>query len=374
MATTKFKGPRMIQSRHPCFNISLGRFIKPLEHKFYRHQNTIGEPPHIYKCMTLHEQGEALLRTLRMFKHPVFVLLDHTEFDAHITTDHIRGENEFNTSRFHPKHRRELRTLQNNFLRNRCKTRNGVSYKTIGTRMSGDVTTGYNNSVTNYCILEDVFEDTPHFTIVNGDDSIVIVEAGTPLPDVSTFRRYNMETKIDRITDVLEEVEFCQNRLVILDDGSGYMMPNMERILSRFGRTNKIDSLPGPDKRLGYHQYCSEVAHCLATLFKPVKEVNEFWLRVEALFDSGYQLDIRNYHRSLAIRSAENDAQPYHVSRINESISRAYPNIHQLLNEVPTLVPPGIKILDTRYHIDFHTQQSSQMYQKSEMGEFHLHI
>jgi len=337
LTTTKFKATRMIQGRDPRFNILLGRYIKQLEHTIYSRQTRGGRLPNFAKGFTLSELGEQVRRIISKFKRPKFILLDHTEFDAHITSDHLKGETGFIKSCFRGADRREVERLLKKTYNNRCHTRNGLSYRVKATRMSGDVTTGFNNSLTNFCILTEMFKGYKHHILVNGDDSIVFVEEDTPVPDLACFKVYNMETKIDNVTTIPEEIEFCQNRFVYLDNGEGYMMPNLNRIQSRFGRTFKLHSFSPKHWVEDYHQYCSEVAWCLASLYQPIKELHSYWTSISESFRTGRRIKVEHFERSLKIKADINRRQPLRVSSINQSIMTAYPDIVSQLNRHPRM-------------------------------------
>nr|AZS32321.1 hypothetical protein 2 [Crane fly tombus-like virus 3] len=80
MSTSKYKAPRLIQGRHPTFNLAYGRYIKPLEKslKIDRHfgkgnYDDIGKKVHYF--------GK---------KYKYYTEGDHTTFDSHVTREMLQ--------------------------------------------------------------------------------------------------------------------------------------------------------------------------------------------------------------------------------------------------------------------------------------------
>nr|AZS32318.1 RNA-dependent RNA polymerase [Crane fly tombus-like virus 1] len=80
MSTSKYKAPRLIQGRHPTFNLAYGRYIKPLEKslKIDRHfgkgnYDDIGKKVHYFSK-----------------KYKYYTEGDHTTFDSHVTREMLQ--------------------------------------------------------------------------------------------------------------------------------------------------------------------------------------------------------------------------------------------------------------------------------------------
>jgi len=87
-----------------------------------------------------------------------------------------------------------------------------IRYVAVGKRMSGDMNTALGNSLINAFVLSTAFTDADIF--IDGDDSVIIT---TQPPSIHTIVRRCAEcgfaAKV-QIANRLEQIEFCQARLV----------------------------------------------------------------------------------------------------------------------------------------------------------------
>lgn len=250
MKSNKYKAPRMIQARKPTFNITYGKYIKPLEN--YNKKNK-----HLAKG-NYSEVAQKIKKLLsKGYKH--FYEADHTTFDAHITLEQLKSTHLFYQTCF--KHNKELRNLSKQTLKNICIARDGTKYIVNGTRMSGDVDTSFGNSLINYAIITKILKTlNVHGTaIVNGDDSIIMTK--TPLPDHfdAEFKKYNMETIISKHSTNIHEIEFCRTKYVLTSSGQPTMMIDPQRLNQIYGMTFSPVALKNSQN---YNKYLSEVAYC----------------------------------------------------------------------------------------------------------------
>lgn len=233
-STNNYKPPRLIQARHPTFNIAYGRYIKPLEIKITKiHKNKI----HFGKG----NYDEIARRiTVLAHKYKYYTELDHDSFDSRVTEEMLRLTHRFYKECYDDHY--ELSRLCNLTIDNKIHTRDGLKWKTHATRMSGDVDTSLGNSLINYAILKECLYlmGNKGEVIVNGDDSIIFTNQPVDrdlLVDI--LREFNMVSKVPKpSTTCIHQVEFCRTKLVYKSTGQPTMMFDPTRMINIFGMTH----------------------------------------------------------------------------------------------------------------------------------------
>lgn len=231
-----YKAPRAIQYRSKRYGLAWSKYVQPMEHALYGLLDWT-DTPICAKGRNMRQRAEDLRAKAAAFSRPLFLCLDHSKFDAHITQDLLRIESRFYQRLYSGDHRRRVRYLMRMQLLNRGITKNGTSYRTPGTRMSGEASTALGGTTINILVLRRWLCGIKHSMYVDGDDSVVVVEAAdvVKLPDLTeTMRGMCMETKLEQSTMVFEEVDFCQCRPVETQEG-WRMVRNPHRVLSRAG-------------------------------------------------------------------------------------------------------------------------------------------
>lgn len=229
------KAPRAIQYRSKKYCLELARFVHPIEEALYSTIDWTGTTM-CAKGRNLKERAADLLEKSKHFSDPLFVCLDHSKFDAHITTELLKIESHFYQRLFAGGDRKKIRYLMRMQLVNKGTTKSGTTYKTNGTRMSGDQNTALGNTALNMLILTEWLGNIKHSMYVDGDDSVVIIECADEVklpPLASTMAEMSMETKIET-TKIFEHVDFCQSRPVETQEG-WRLVRNPTRVLSRIG-------------------------------------------------------------------------------------------------------------------------------------------
>lgn len=207
------KAPRAIQFRHPCFNLRIARFLKSFEHAYYQHVDWTGYKV-VAKGQNNVERATNIVETSAMFRNPVYVLMDHKKFDAHVTVPHLLMLHRIYNRCF--RDRRLSRLLQYQ-IKNRGFSKGGIRYKVTGTRMSGDYDTGLGNTLLNHYLIYTVLYGCKYHLLLDGDDSVVVMEADDVHKlDADKFLELGMETDIQVVRE-LSEVEFCRAKLLVLD-------------------------------------------------------------------------------------------------------------------------------------------------------------
>lgn len=257
------------------FNIDYGSYIKPLEDTLC-HRIQFGKG-------TNTQIAEKIYKLSKQYKY--YVEIDHDTFDAHVTKEMLKLSHIFYQACY--RHDRKLRQLSAKTLTNRCRTRDGLKYTVVGTRMSGDVDTSFGNSIINYAILKSAVRDMgiKCEVIVNGDDSIVFSNRKVDRDQlVEVLKTYNMKSKVQETTENIFKVEFCRSKLVLNSFGKPSMMINPSRINSIYGMTYK--------QQKNYVEYLRQVCICNIAI-NVTNPLNVYWKQIyKATFDK--QIDMNN--------------------------------------------------------------------------------
>lgn len=230
--TAEYKAPRCIQYRNKRYCLLLAQYLIPVESMVYTWLDD-SETPIFAKSRNLVQRGNDIKTKMGFFRNPVAISLDHSKFDAHCNGRLLRLEHWFYNQCFD--NDPLLRKLLSWQLVNRGATKNGTTYETLYTRMSGDQNTGLGNSIINYAMTLALIrsQGIQACYYIDGDDFIIFVERGDAYKvDPKWYEQFGMVTKLDCSTSCIENIEFCQTRPVF--NGVGYtMVRNPNRMLSR---------------------------------------------------------------------------------------------------------------------------------------------
>jgi hypothetical protein len=230
--------PRPIQFRNPKYCVDIARFLRPIEEHLYNISGiskNVLRSRNIAKGLNSVERAELLHSKLQCFDDPVSYSLDMSRFDKHVSLEQLRCEHQVYIQCIDDRHFRQLLSWQ---LNNKCKSKNGMRYKTRGKRMSGDMNTALGN-----CIIALEMVDAwlrplvRRFDVLDdGDDLIVIVEQF----DVNvlnstvknTFLSFGHEVKVEQVTKEFHEIEFCQSRVIEYSSGKFKFVRNPGKVIS----------------------------------------------------------------------------------------------------------------------------------------------
>jgi hypothetical protein len=230
--TPDVKTPRCIQYRNKRYCLLLAQYLIPIESMVYTWLDNSGSPI-FAKSRNLVQRGRDIQTKMDYFRDPVAISLDHSKFDAHCNKDLLKMEHWFYNQCFD--NDPLLRQLLNWQLVNNGATKNGTTFSTRYTRMSGDQNTGLGNSVINYAMTFALIQSKgiEACYYIDGDDFVIFVERSKVTDvDPKWYEQFGMITKLDCSTSCIEHIEFCQTRPVF--DGIGYtMVRNPTRMLSR---------------------------------------------------------------------------------------------------------------------------------------------
>lgn len=205
--------PRVIQCRSPLYNISLGRYLRPMEKALYNMPAGFSKTRAIAKGLNSVARAALVKEKLGYFNNPVIYSLDCSRWDKHIAAAILRIEHSMYLRMNNDPELRELLEWQ---LHNRAYTKDGVAYVTKGKRNSGDMNTALGNCSLMVLMVRAAMRHIglrKWELIDDGDDCLLIVERESEpllsaLPRV--FLTYGQELKIENRADRIEDIVFCQ--------------------------------------------------------------------------------------------------------------------------------------------------------------------
>lgn len=216
--------PRVIQPRHPRYNVEVGKYLKHLEHRVYDAIAAIFGHPVVMKGYNANEVGRELADAWGAFWEPVGIGLDASRFDQHVSEAALKWEHSVYVGTQSGTNKDELRRLLRMQIVNKGFARCGgavVKYKVRGSRMSGDMNTALGNClimtalVHRYCAEKNLKVRL----LNNGDDCMLIMERSDlykmdGLP--AWFLEMGFTMKVEEPVYELEQCVFCQTQPVLV--------------------------------------------------------------------------------------------------------------------------------------------------------------
>jgi len=209
-ATLQTKPPRVIQGRDPKYNLEIMRFLRPVEHWFYRNDA-------IFKGKNLEQRAETIARYLGEFDSPHVYSIDCSKCDAHLHTRILQLEHAIylKCHNNHPK----LQQMCAWQLENHGRTPNGCEYTTKGRRASGDFNTGLGNSIICYAVLKSILKRLGYKYRIgcDGDDCFFVVGRSLTQIELGGIRQSYLDIGLEITLDVPEFPEalvHCQTSLI----------------------------------------------------------------------------------------------------------------------------------------------------------------
>nr|QRQ90182.1 MAG: hypothetical protein 1 [Riboviria sp.] len=226
------KAPRVINPRHPRYNLSLGKYLKHAEKPFFRAINEAygaHTKATVIKGFNSRDSATILKQKWDRFPNPVAVGLDASKFDMHVSVPALRYEHSFYRSLFPGSG--ELSYLLDRQLVNkgRAYASDGkVTFEMKGTRSSGDLNTSLGNCII-MCSLVYAYaaeHNIPLELANNGDDCVVFLDQShlaTFSQGLDTwFRKKGFAMTVEPPAFEFEEIEFCQTHPI--RTGNGWLM------------------------------------------------------------------------------------------------------------------------------------------------------
>lgn len=256
--------PRVIQPRDPRYNVEVGKFLRPMEHKIYQSINEYWGERVVAKGRNMVQRAESLRQKWSRYRKPMALKLDAKRFDQHVREEALRWEHSVYLSAVARSDRAELGRLLDMQLRNigaGYVDGGVVRYRTNGTRCSGDMNTALGNVLLMCAMVIGLLEQQGSNCTFedDGDDCLLIGEerdilALRPLL-VPWFLQFGFEIDDQGVASTLSRVEFCQARPVF--DGKGWIMVRVPEA----GLAKDVHSLVALDNQKVYRMWASAVGH-----------------------------------------------------------------------------------------------------------------
>lgn len=269
--------PRVIQPRDPRYNVEVGKFLKPNEHRFYKAVNRTWGETTIAKGLNLAQRGALVESKFNSYNHPVAIGLDASRFDQHVSITALQWEHSIYNSCFRSSELAELLRMQ---LVNKGvgRAKDGtIKYAVEGCRMSGDMNTALGNCILmsgmvySYCLEKGISAKL----INDGDDCVVFMEQSdeSRFSDGlhTWFSEMGFNMKVEDPVYELEKLEFCQCSPVWTPDG--YIMVRNPWI-SLAKDCLSIKPLDCPSVMA---KWCTEVGNCGLSLTGGIPVVSAFY-------------------------------------------------------------------------------------------------
>lgn len=239
--------PRCIQPRHPVYNIGLGCYIKPIEHRMYAAIGRVFEDKvTVVKGFNVVQVAQLMEEKWYSFGRTVSIGLDATKFDMHVCAGMLQWEHSVYQS-LYPGDKELARLLRwqvDNKGVGRCDD-GKLKYSVKGRRFSGDMNTALGNCLI-MCAMVYTYAKERHIEIKlmnNGDDCQVFMEErDEPRFRVGLsewFLKLGFRMTIEPTVADLSAVEFCQMKLV--HTGAG---PVMVRNIDKAREKDSMSIIP----------------------------------------------------------------------------------------------------------------------------------
>jgi len=230
--------PRAIMPRSPRFNLSVGKYLKPIEEKIFDCIDKVYGHKTVMKGMNVNEIGACIYEKWQQFDHPVAVSLDAHRFDAHTRAEMLRFKHSVEQLYYRcPEFQRMLEMQIVNVFRARCRE-GSFSVKIDGGVMSGDIDTSLGDVIIACAMLYALMEylGIPTVACDNGDDMIAFMERRHLKRFLSVYEQYFLDfgyhMALDGVAHKMEDIVFCQMTPVAIG-GSYRMVRTMRRMLLR---------------------------------------------------------------------------------------------------------------------------------------------
>jgi hypothetical protein len=309
--------PRIISPRNPRFNIRVGRYLKPLEHKLFDSLADLFGHTTVIKGYNATRSAQILREKWEMFRQPVAVGLDASRFDQHVSLDALRWEHQVYLKCFpQGKHKRRLAALLKLQEVNHCEgfvPDGRIRYTVEGTRMSGDMNTSLGNCLLMCSMVHAFGRDTGVDIQLanNGDDCVVFMERSdlerfmAPLSGWFLSMGFNMTVEAP-VYDFCE-LEFCQTK-PIFDGREWIMCRNISTAIVK--DSVMLKNWDGADQYKGWLDAVGTGGMALAGQIP--------------IFQELYQL----YRRSGAKRKIPMELLPWSFRSLGEGVNRQYGVVH----------------------------------------------
>lgn len=313
--------PRVIQPRNPRYNVELGKYLLPLEHKMYDAIDRLFKTPTIMSKYNSFDQAKILRDHWESFLDPVCVGLDASRFDQHVSVQALQFEHNIYTKIFGGD--KFLRMLLKWQLKNvgfARATDGYFKYVRPGSRMSGDMNTSLGNKLL-MCLMSKSFIDSLGVRVGfvnNGDDCLMFLER-KHLSRLATLKSWFAGFGFKIVTETpvyeFEHIEFCQCKPLYCN-GFWRMVRNVKLCLLKDSTAVSL----GHDIKQ-YRSWLSDVAMCGLSFCADAPVMGSFYRMLQRFGDPscGYngQDAIYNGYRVLSRNASCNATSPDVAGRVS---------------------------------------------------------
>lgn len=272
--------PRGISPRDPRYHVSLGPFIKRIEKAVYKDIDRIWQGSTIMKGKNASQRGAVILHHWNSFRNPVALGIDASRFDQHVSYEALKFEHSIYLRYYKGPHRRLLERLLKWQRGNRGfgYVQDGkLKFKIRGKRASGDMNTALGNCLIMSTIIHKIIRKLRiKAKFVNdGDDGVIFLEK----EDLSKLQKeisssglyYGFNLVVEPPVFVLEEIEFCQCKPLLLDVNKCVMVRSITNSLDK-----DIMSILPINVKSG-KKWCRAVGDCGLSLTGGVPVLQDFY-------------------------------------------------------------------------------------------------
>lgn len=320
--------PRVIQPRDPRFNVEVGCYLRPLEHKMYDELDNLFGSPTIMSPYNAYTQAQIIKSKWDLYSHPVCIGLDASRFDQHVSVPALQFEHGIYNAIFKSKKLAWLLNMQINNIGYARASDGHFKYTVRGSRMSGDMNTSLGNKIL-MCLMARAYLDTLTFKcsfVNNGDDCLLITEKCNlvKLQGLeSYFKAFGFNIVREKPVHEFEQVEFCQTKPVI-SNGVWRMVRNVRTCLTKDVSCVNLGHNVNEYRRLLY-----DIGQCGLTTAGDVPVLGAFYrmlLRFGEVGEYGgkYDTDYSYYHqssRNASCRAGQPDAHGRYSYWLSSGIS-----------------------------------------------------
>lgn len=282
--------PRVIQPRKPRYNVEVGKYLLPIEHKVYDAIDSLFKSPTIMSKYNSRQQAEIIVNKWSSFKVPVCVGLDASRFDQHVSTQALQFEHDFYDRLFKSKTLQKRLKWQLNNVGFARATDGKFSYKKKGSRMSGDMNTSLGNKFL-MCLMAYAYIKTKNVRIEfvnNGDDCLMLCEKNDLQVAQNGLLQYFADFGFNIVCEppvfLIEHIEFCQCKPIKINN-IWRMVRNVKTCLLKDVTSVNL----GHDVDM-YRSWLHDVANCGLTFASDVPVLGSFYKMLSRFGMEG------NYH------------------------------------------------------------------------------
>lgn len=314
------KDPRMIQARSPQYNVELGCFLKPIEHRILKldFAKFFGFGPHgrvIAKGLNNVQRGTLIRKKFERFSHTAIVGIDASRFDMHVSLPILKmWEHAIYLAAYGDD--RYLQLLLRWQQVNAGRTRGGWRYTAKGGRASGDQNTGLGNSLITIFLAFSFFadKDLEWDFLCDGDDALIFCDADD-LGWQEEFEAHcsdlGFKMAIEEPVFEMDQIEFCQSHPVEVTHLKWVMVRNPKRAIYRAAISNtSMSTIPEALQTLW------AIGSCELALHAGIPVMQEFALYClrNGVKPTGRKLDLMRYKLSYQYWELPKHNKPYPVS------------------------------------------------------------